>query len=424
MELKDKLKAEVDAGQAIIAAAQAADRGLTEDEGKKIDEHVAAARDVKAQIEAKTKDGDRRAQLEEFGQLFGEGDKTLTVTDTRGTPVGVGGGKTLGEQFIQSEQYKTQRQIGFKGDGQGAWAMPGVEVDNLPKAIARMEQKTVLTEGAGSGSTLLQPDVQPGILPLLFRRLTIADLIPQGETNGITVRYLSESSFTNAAATVAEGATKPESTLVFVQTDEPVRKIAHILPVTEEMLDDVPAIRDYINGRLTLGVLLTEEVQLLSGTGTPPDLTGILNRAGLQTAQPRGTDNNADAIYKQVVNIAVNAFITVDSIVINPSNWQTIRLGKDAQGQYYGGGPFAQGPFGPELWGLRVVVTPAISAGTALVGAFSQAAQIFRRGGMTLAASNSHNDFFYRNQVALRAEERLALAVYRPAGFGTVTGLA
>jgi HK97 family phage major capsid protein len=340
-----------------------------------------------------------------------------------GAPAGVGTGKTLGEMWVDSDAYKSQKQIGFKGADSETWSTSPVEVPNLPKAIAEMSAKTVLTEQAGSGANLLQPDVQPGILPLLFRRLTIADLIPQGETSAITVRYLSESSFTNAAATVAEAGTKPESALVFTQTDEPVRKIAHILPVTEEMLDDVPAIRDYINGRLVLGVQLTDEVQLLSGSGTPPDLTGILNRAGLQTAQARGTDNNPDAIYKQVINIATNAFITADSVVINPLNWQTIRLSKDSQGQYYGGGPFAQGPFGPELWGLRVVVTPAITANTALVGAFGQAAQIFRRGGMTLAASNSHNDFFYRNQVALRAEERLALAVYRPAGFGTVTGL-
>jgi hypothetical protein len=64
-----------------------------------------------------------------------------------------------------------------------------------------------------------------------------------------------------------------------------------------------------------------------------------------------------------------------------------------------------------------------ISAGTALVGGFAQNAQIFRNGGISLVAANSHNDFFYRMQIALRASQRLALAVYRPACFGTVTSL-
>jgi HK97 family phage major capsid protein len=64
-----------------------------------------------------------------------------------------------------------------------------------------------------------------------------------------------------------------------------------------------------------------------------------------------------------------------------------------------------------------------MTAGTALVGAFKTAAQIFRKGGVRVEASNSHADFFVKNLVAIRAEERLALAVYRPAAFGEVTGL-
>ena len=55
--------------------------------------------------------------------------------------------------------------------------------------------------------------------------------------------------------------------------------------------------------------------------------------------------------------------------------------------------------------------------------AFGQAAQVFRKGGIRVEASNSHSDFFIKNLVAIRAEERLALAVYRPGAFGEVTGL-
>ncbi len=62
-------------------------------------------------------------------------------------------------------------------------------------------------------------------------------------------------------------------------------------------------------------------------------------------------------------------------------------------------------------------------AGTALVGAFRTASQIFRKGALRVEASNSHASFFVTNLVATRAEERLALAVYRASAFGTVTGL-
>jgi HK97 family phage major capsid protein len=62
-------------------------------------------------------------------------------------------------------------------------------------------------------------------------------------------------------------------------------------------------------------------------------------------------------------------------------------------------------------------------AATALTGAFKSAAQIFDEGQLRVEASNSHSDFFVKNLVAIRAERRLALAVYRPAAFGTTTAL-
>jgi HK97 family phage major capsid protein len=78
---------------------------------------------------------------------------------------------------------------------------------------------------------------------------------------------------------------------------------------------------------------------------------------------------------------------------------------------------------GAPLWGLRVALSSVVGPGTALIGSFSQAAHIWRRGGVSVEATNSHSDHFVKNLVALRAEERLGLGVFRPAGFVQVTGL-
>jgi HK97 family phage major capsid protein len=99
--------------------------------------------------------------------------------------------------------------------------------------------------------------------------------------------------------------------------------------------------------------------------------------------------------------------------VINPADWQSLRLSKDDNGQYYGGGPFTgaygNGGFsGDMLWGKPAVVTPSIAQGTALVGAFKTCAQVFRRGGITVEMTNSNEDDFLKNLVAIRAEERAA----------------
>ena len=63
---------------------------------------------------------------------------------------------------------------------------------------------------------------------------------------------------------------------------------------------------------------------------------------------------------------------------------------------------------------MRVVVTTAANVGSALVGALGTGVQLFRRGGLTVEASNSHSDWFKLDPVALRAETRVALHVARP----------
>lgn len=146
-------------------------------------------------------------------------------------------------------------------------------------------------------------------------------------------------------------------------------------------------------------------------------------------------DDNALALFKAANGTRGSSLLDPDTVVINPTNWQAIRTAKDSQGQYYGGGPFygpyggPQGPAGASqfsadsLWGLRVVVTSAIGAGTALVGAFGEGAAIFRKGGLTVEATNSHSTYFASDITAIRAETRLALGVFRPTAFVVVTGL-
>ncbi len=161
-----------------------------------------------------------------------------------------------------------------------------------------------LDETAASGGDLIITQYQPGILPLLFKRLVVADLLASGTTETNSISYMKETTFTNAAAAVAEGAPKPESTLAFDLVNDLVVKIAHWLPVTDEMLDDVLQIRSYIDARLQLGLSIAEEDQLLNGSGTAPNMTGLLNRSGLTTATTRsGSVTNADAIFTAMMTV-------------------------------------------------------------------------------------------------------------------------
>jgi HK97 family phage major capsid protein len=329
--------------------------------------------------------------------------------------------KSLGRQFVESGGYQQLMRRGLKG---GQWSSGDVELTTK----ATLTEGTSGTPGGGYWPSHLQPTILPGVTDIRFRQPVVEDLLPAGATSSPLIRYLVETAVTNAAATVAEGGLKPESAISFDRVDETLRKIATFLPITDEMLEDWEQTQSYVDGRLTLFIRLASETQLLNGDGTGNNLVGLLNRPGLATSIAKGTapsaagDNDMDAIYRQITAIRQTAFLEPDAIVIDPTSWQNILISKNSQGFYYAAGPFA-GEQPAMLWGKRVVVTPVMAANTALVGAFSQAAQMFTKGGLTVEASNSHADFFQRNQTAIRAERRLGLAVYRPGAFGTVTAL-
>jgi len=389
---------------ATATAAEVKGRLMTDEEKGAIQGLLDEAKAIKARIDGAAGDANLMAEIERLTggmhQAAADGNAARQVRETR----------SLGQQFISDPTYRAWITAGQHR--RAGSLSPGVEL-----------HATTLSEGAGSGGPLIIPDTQAGVVPLLFKRLVVADLIAPGTTTGNLIQFMSETTFTNAAAAVAEAGLKPESTLVFAAATSAVQKIAHWIPVTEEMLEDFLQTASIIDARLKLGVDLVEEDELLNGSGVAPHLLGLMTLPNLTAAQAAAGDSNADAIFKEITKIATTAFIQPDGFVINPANWQTIQLTKNAAGNYLGSGPWA--PAQPAtLWGLPGAVTPSIVANTALVGAFRSCAQIFRKGGIRVESSNSHASFFINNLVAIRAEERLALAVYRQAGFGKVTGLA
>jgi HK97 family phage major capsid protein len=269
----------------------------------------------------------------------------------------------------------------------------------------------------------------PGVVTLGQQPLRIADLMVQTPTNNTTIRYISENSLTNAATAVAENGALPEATWDLVETDAVVRKYSVIGRVTTEMFEDYEAVRAYINNRLAYMVAIKEDNALLNADASSNQIKGILQFTGIQT-QAQNTDTALDALYKAINKVRTVGFFEPDAIVLNPVDLQNFRLMKDKNGQYYFGGPFTgsygqpgQAGFVLMIWGLPVVWTNSIAAGTALVGAFRMGAQIFRKAVLGIEITNSDASDFANNRIAIRANSRLTLANFRPAAFCQVTGL-
>jgi HK97 family phage major capsid protein len=338
-----------------------------------------------------------------------------------------GGGETKseiwtpGSRVVQAEAYKQVLESGILSkSGKTGQVLPPIE------AASREEFKTLLTGlSRTSAGAFLTPDRQPGLLELLFRQLVVRDLVTVGDTDTDIVEWVKENSFTNAAAETAEATatagtsgTKPESGIDYAVVQSTVKTIAHWIPATKRALSDVGQLRTLIDARLQDGVNLRLDSQMINGDATGENLRGILNTSGVLT-QARAADPAVEAILKAITQIRLQ-FLEPSAILMHPTDAMNARLAKNANGDYYFGPPNLAGNL--QLWGLPIVQSAVIAAGTAIVAKWNEA-MLWLREGVTVSASDSHQDFFTRNMVAVLAEGRFAFAVPRPFAFCTVTGL-
>lgn len=401
MTFKEQLIALQKAMQAIVDGAKASNRELSDEEIADLDAKSAEALELKGKIERSEKSGALMASI--AGMKSDVEPEADTVS-----------AKSLGEHFVKHAGEQLAAIRGVKGASATA-----------PEFKAATDTQVI---GAvfGNALTTIDRTIVQGNRPAL----TIANLLGAGTITGNAISYFVEGALEGAFTTVAEGAVKPQLHVVdpTLVTDA-LKKIAGWIKLSDEMVEDLDFVVSEINNRLLYELAKFEEAQLLNGNGTGTNLTGILNR-GIQT-EARGTaasgDTVADTIFRAVTKVSTGSGLDADGIVMNPADYQDLRLAKDTNGQYYGGG-FFSGAYGnggiadqPNVWGLRTVITPAIAAGTVLVGAFEQSGTVYRKGGIRVESTNSHASDFTSNLVTVRAEERVALAVRRPSGFVKTT---
>lgn len=250
------------------------------------------------------------------------------------------------------------------------------------------------------------------------QRLTVRDLLAPGDTESNAVAYLRELLFTNNAAPVAENTTKPYSEITFEEVLSGVKTIAHLMKVAKQTLDDLPQLRSIINGRLLNGLKRVEDTQLLFGSGVGNNLHGIYTQAtAFANPSTKTTPSNSLDVMRLAMLQVTLAELSATGHVMHDIDWTDIELIKDANTKGY----LFSNPFGTleaRLWGLPVAQTnQAGMLDNFLTGSFADAAQIFDREDANVVVSTENADDFEKNMVSIRAEERLALAVYRPQAF-------
>ncbi|MFC5992943.1 phage major capsid protein [Pseudonocardia hispaniensis] len=439
--LTEELKAHLKAAQAIAAAAEKdGDRDLTDAERGQVQEHFAKAKAAKDALSAAKADEQTKAAIRELGDGIGldesgsateRGEKAarsgLIVPDQR---------KSIGEYFTESRQYADL--LATAPNGQFAKDM---RVQSYPVGF-----KSLVTGASDTSAGALVESDRRGLLvgpELFYRPLTLRSLVTLGTTTSDQIEYARVTGFTNNAAPVAEATTsagptantttgalenpagggyKPESGFSTVRVTTPVRTIAHWMPATKRALSDAAQVRTLIDNFLEVGLEEELEDQMISGDNTGENFEGLATVSGTQTqtlvADPAGkpagfgkllTLRRAKTKVRTVGRAIPNAY------VINPGDLESLDEISDNDGRFYFGGPSGSNGTAP-LWGLPVIESEAVPAGTAWVGDWRKAI-LWDREQASVTITDSHADFFVRNLVAILAEMRAAFGVIQPSAF-------
>jgi len=410
---------------------------------KQLKERMTAVKELKIAVETEAEAAGELESAKAFMAALAGGDAkeksggTFPTYNVHGLPMQTQG-KTFGELFTESDGYK---------DFLAQFAKNGI-IPNAVKGVQsqpfNLDTKGLITGTSSTSAGAFVVNDRYGPLTDLVgqRKLTIRDLVTPGSTESDTVEYVRVTSKTNNAAPVAEATTaaaptapgtagalvpaagggyKPESDLALEVVSTTVKTIAHWIPITKRAASDASQVRTLVDAFLRYGLEEELEDQMLNGSGSGENFTGILQSSPL-TVGSAGTD--IDAIVDAIRTVRVTGRREPTAMVIHPNDWYSAGFltAKDSQGNYLIGDPRASVDQLNTLWGLQVVVSEAVTENTALVGDFRQAV-LWERGGVDLLVSDQHADFFTRNLLAILAEFRAAFGVLDPQAFCTVTAV-
>ncbi|WP_029153498.1 phage major capsid protein [Microbacterium gubbeenense] len=399
MDPKKKL-AELQKGLlAIQKKAKDEGRDFTDDEMSEIETKSAEAIDLKGKIE-------RSAKADAvFERIAGEVESEPAM-DSGNEPRA----KSLGEHFIKSLGDRSLKE-------RGTITAPEFKDATDVQAVGGHE---------GAYGPLVT-DVDRGFVLPKRERLVVEDLLGSGVVSGTAITYPVFGALEGGTDFIGEGKQKPQMHVADPtwRTDA-LSEVAGWFKMTDDMAEDLDYVASEINSTAQYDLAQRTEAALLSGDGSGSNLLGIRNREGVQT-HAIGEDSAADALFKAMRKVQTATGFSADALVINPLDYEQLRLGKDGNGQYYGGGYFA-GQYGqggvlenPPVWGLRTVVTLAAPQGEPVVGAFGSAAKVFRKGGIRVESTNSHADDFTNDRITVRLRARLGLQVKYPSAFVKVS---
>lgn len=261
-----------------------------------------------------------------------------------------------------------------------------------------------------SGSVVTPVPLQPGIIEQGKVPATLLELLPVTVRSAPSYRYLRQTVRTNLAAIVAPGDTKPTSIFTVEEVNAALQVFAHMSqPVDKYLLSDSAELTRFLEAELFYGLHCAIEDEILNGDGSPGHLSGILDHA-IQTqafSVDMVTSLRAAVTKLEVLGYGASAF------VLAPTDWQSVETTRNLTGTFDLGGPIDRA--GRRVWGVPVVLSTSLTAGTALALDASAATISTDAQGIEVKWTDQSGTLFDTNQLRARVEGRFNIDVTIPA---------
>ena len=325
-------------------------------------------------------------------------------------------------EVANKKQFNSQKKVTFKSALKEA--LDNGAVEGIAKGNSRsasFELKADMTIGADFTGEVIPADRVPGYKFDPTRPVHVRQLLATGSTQSDVVRYVKESGYSNGAAATAEGATLGQSDFDMTAADANVRKIGTYFRISEEMLADTPQLTSYLSARAPEKLLEVEDAQILNGSGSGANLSGIITDAADFDVSSNGafyqsveSANEFDVIVAALNQLSLLNY-NADCIMLNPTDFNKILLLKDSTNKYlkdqvYNG-------LQPSFSGVKVIQNTAIAAGTFLIGNFGIGTQLWVRQGVNVEFFREDGTNVRDGFVTVRVSERVALTNYLPNAF-------
>ncbi|MEI7439977.1 MAG: phage major capsid protein, partial [Thermoleophilia bacterium] len=242
----------------------------------------------------------------------------------------------------------------------------------------------------------------------------LLDVLPVQVQTSPSYAYLAQTTRTNSAAVVAEGALKPVSVLGLTRVEKQLAVIAHVSESFNRMylLDTNGAIEVFVNTELEWGLGRAVEAKVIAD---------INATSGIQL-QSYST-SPLQTLRKSITKLEIAGY-AAGAIALHPSDFETIELqlssvnSVERQGLPYD-------PARRTLYGVPVATTTSASAGIGhVLAAGAVVVDTDSQGVQFQWSENAGAETFQRNEIVARCEGRYGTSVLSPLGVvkATLTG--